>query len=121
MRVNHLGIIFEAVGHHINGSDEDQDFSSESSSDNSDDEVNEKLRTISKSAENQMIKISTAFRVMVLDRADPIALVGLHEEQIQQTQHTLIKAANLLTCYEKDFYDIKRQILEFMEVPQMSH
>ena len=67
-----------------------------------------------------MVKMSTAFRVMILDRANPVALVGLHEESGQLTCNNLTKAANLLTCYDKDFYNISRQILEFSEVPQLS-
>lgn len=33
----------------------------------------------------------------------------------------MIKAANLLTCYDKDFYDISWQIFNLSELPQVSH
>ena len=84
IRVNHLGMIIEAANHHENES-EDFEESSDTSSNDSEEEINAKLKRISDGAANQMIKMSTAFRVMILDKACPVALVGLHEEQIQLT------------------------------------
>ena len=51
LRVNHLGMILEAVNHHENQSDEDYENSDESSSNDSEDGITSELRKISDGAE----------------------------------------------------------------------
>ena len=54
------------------------------------------------------MKLGTALRVAIYDKASPVTLVELHESQNMQSQHKLIVAENLLQNFHKDFYNIQR-------------
>ena len=76
-------MILEAVNKFKNEEDDNSSFENSSSSNSSDEysELDNELKLIAKRHTACTFKMSTAFRVMILDKANPVALVGLHEEQ----------------------------------------
>ena len=99
----------------------DSDDSDSSELDEDDEMIAKKIQDIAERAENQKMKLGTALRVAIYDKASPVTLVELHESQNMQSQHKLIVAENLLQNFHKDFYNIQRQIVNFCELPQISH
>lgn len=67
------------------------------------------------------MRLGTALRVAIYDKAGPTTLVELNENQNQQAQHRLIKATYLLQSFDKDIYNVERSILKLVPLPQLSH
>jgi len=103
--------------------DEDNLSSSSSSSSSADEKAILKrnaLNDLTKTGACSRLQLRTAFRAKIYQIAGPVGLVELNEDFKQLSQHGVLKAETLLSSFDKDFYNLDRQILKFKELPTLS-